>query len=138
MGHRSNSRTKLSAVLETWRISARARAKEEGVTFGRPVLEDSDAVKFAAVEAAFAERKASAGLRVSSGPASARYCALRPSWHLDPLVIEPLCRSKDPQLDECSVTAGEMVIIGSVFRWPATAARRPRRIGELMLPLERT
>jgi hypothetical protein len=38
-------------------LSGIARAKAEGVTLGRPALEDSDAVKFAAVKAALSEKK---------------------------------------------------------------------------------
>jgi DNA invertase Pin-like site-specific DNA recombinase len=45
------------AIIRERVLSGIARAKAEGVTLGRPVLEDSDAVKFAAVKAALAEKK---------------------------------------------------------------------------------
>ena len=45
------------AIIRERVLSGIARAKAEGVTLGRPALEDSDAVKFAAVKAALSEKK---------------------------------------------------------------------------------
>lgn len=45
------------AIIRERVLSGIARAKAEGVTLGRPSLEDRDAVKFAAVKAALTEKK---------------------------------------------------------------------------------
>jgi DNA invertase Pin-like site-specific DNA recombinase len=45
------------AIIRERVLSGIARAKAEGVTLGRPTLEDSNAAKFAAIKAALAEKK---------------------------------------------------------------------------------
>ena len=55
------------------------RARAEGVTFGRPSIEDSNAGKYEAIKAALAAKKGIGGSPASYRPASERCCGSRPN-----------------------------------------------------------
>ena len=70
------------AIIRERVLSGLARAKAEGITLGRPSIEDSNAGKYEPSRRRW-RRKAFAGLPASYRPASARCCGSRRSWRCD-------------------------------------------------------